>query len=168
MSAADRPYTNQSTRRDKAEALKADTYFNRAQIDADLDAPGGRFREKETITGSQASTKYPCQDSASPWSGGGADPGVEPPLGVEINAQEPVGEAHEIEASLAASSNPALSQQVRTASVEDDGAASQLAEAVGSDSTANAVVKSQAANSPACAETASANPNNKMRRRKVT
>jgi hypothetical protein len=101
MSAADRPYTNNTTQEERkrliAEARLPTTYHRLAGLDDDL---SGRFRVKETIAGEQAATQYPRQPEASPWAG---DPvGLEPPLGVEIDAQEPMGEAHEIEKSLAA------------------------------------------------------------------
>lgn len=105
----DRPYNNPATREDKAEALRNErrlrqgdrepsTYHKLAGLADDL---GGRFREKESIAGEQAATQYPKQNSASPWSGSGADPGVEPPTGVAIDAQDPVGEFFEIERSIA-------------------------------------------------------------------
>jgi hypothetical protein len=101
MTNATRPFINNATRKEREELLREaqlpTTYHHLAGLDDDL---GGRFRVKETIAGEQAATQYPRQPEASPWAG---DPvGLEPPLGVEINAQEPTGEAHEIEKSLAA------------------------------------------------------------------
>ena len=161
----DRPYNNPATREDKAEALRNErrlrqgdrepsTFHTLAGLADDL---GGRFREKESIAGEQAATQYPKQNNASPWSGGGADPGIEPPTGVAIDAMEPTGEAHEIEKSLAASSSdPALSQRVRSAaSVGDDGAASHdLAEDECSSGpiTPAAVAPTLAVSSPASSE----------------
>jgi hypothetical protein len=131
MSAADRPYVNNSTNEDKAEALRNEqrlrkgereptSYHRLAGLADDL---GGRYAVE---AGQTKAVDYPRQDNASPWSGGGAQVGIEPRTGEEINFVAPLGEAHEIEASLAASSSdPALSQRVRSAaSVGDDGAAS--------------------------------------------
>jgi hypothetical protein len=136
MSAADRPYNNPATREEKAEALRNEKRLKQEREPTTLHAlsrlgqdeeGSGRFAPDRYVTGSQAATKYPRQDNASPWSGSGADPGVEPSLGYPIDQMENCGEAFEIEKSLAASSDPALSQRVRTG-VEDDGAASDLAE----------------------------------------
>lgn len=170
------------TNEDKAEYLRnerklrrgdrqASTMFGQAIIDMKLDAGGGRFVEKTglDVTGTkQASAQYPRQGSDSPWSGGGADPGLEPPTGQDINFVEPVGEAFEVAASIAeqaigeAESEAAQSlreQQPKGAmTVVRSASPPSLAEAERSDSTANAVVKTQAANSPVCVETASANP----------
>jgi hypothetical protein len=70
-------------------------------------SPGGRFAEaarrerlaKPQIVGTEPSARYPHLPASSPWAGPDLV-GVEPPLGVEINALEPVGEPHEVAASL--------------------------------------------------------------------
>ena len=107
---------------------QATTYHRLAGLADDL---GGRFAAE---AGQQATTKYPKQESASPWSGGGGDPGVEPSLGYSINDLEATGTAAEIEASLVEAVAPASSS---------------------SHSLSNAQAGSP---SPACAETASTNP----------
>jgi hypothetical protein len=135
MSAADRPFLNDASRLEKAEIhanerklrqgeRQGTTYHAQAMAGLDEPPPGGRFAQARYVTGSEPSTRYPA--ASSPWTAGN-DAGLEPPTGIEIDAQEPCGEYGEVQASLAASSNPALSQRVRTASVEDDGAASKLA-----------------------------------------
>jgi hypothetical protein len=90
----------QRERRELAGSTTTTTYFRQSQIHQDLDAPGGRFREKETTVGADLVPQYPRLPSSSPWSG---DPvGVEPPLGIDVNFQEPCGEAFEVERSLLA------------------------------------------------------------------
>jgi hypothetical protein len=102
MSAA---FNNPASQRERAEIVKnerklrrgereATTYHRLAGLADDL---GGRFAAE---AGQSKATDYPRQDSASPWSGGGADPGVEPPTGEAIDAMEPCGEQFEIEKSL--------------------------------------------------------------------
>jgi len=101
---------------------QASTFFGQAIIDMHLDAGGGRFVEKTglDVTGTRdPSAQYPA--ASSPWTAQ-ADPGVEPPTGQDINFVDPVGEQFEIEACLAASSDPALSQE-QSPGVGDDGAA---------------------------------------------
>jgi hypothetical protein len=90
------------------------TYHKLADLDDDL---GGRYAVE---AGEQAATKYPKQDSASPWSGGGAQVPDEMPLGYAIDEQEPVGTPAEIEQAL---SELALSDRVRSASAGEDNAA---------------------------------------------
>jgi hypothetical protein len=109
MSAADRPYNNSATREERAEALRNEqrlrkqeasqptTYHKLAGLSDDL---GGRYKEKETISGEQATTQYPkIPGEGGPWSSG--DNPVEPPTGVAIDAQEPCGEFFEVEQSIA-------------------------------------------------------------------
>jgi hypothetical protein len=86
------------SQREKEEVLRNDTYFRRATVGLDLDSPGGRFRAGEEISGTEASVRYPRLPSSSPWAADNV--GVEPPTGVEIDAQEPTGTAEEIERSL--------------------------------------------------------------------
>lgn len=69
------------------------------------DERGGRFAAKETpfsVTGIAPMPKIPAQPPHSPWAGPDLV-GDEPPLGIDVNALEPVGTPVEIEASLAAS-----------------------------------------------------------------
>jgi hypothetical protein len=71
---------------------------------------GGRFAAlarqerdaKPSLIGTDPAAQYPKLPSSSPWAGGDVV-GQEPPLGIDVNAMEPVGEAFEVEASLAAS-----------------------------------------------------------------
>lgn len=74
------------------------SYFSRARAGLDDDSPRGRFAAAGYESGSAPTVDYPKLPAGSPWSGG-ADPGLEPPLGFEIDAQEPVGTYAEIEAS---------------------------------------------------------------------
>lgn len=108
-------FNNNATNEEKAEYLRnekrlrkgdrqASTLFGQAIIDMKLDAGGGRYVEKtglDVVGTKSAAQQYPRQDSASPWSGGGAHPGLEPPTGQDINFVEPCGEQFEIERSIA-------------------------------------------------------------------
>ena len=123
------------------------------------------FPLKESVAGEEKATDYPRQDSASPWSGSGADPGVEAPLGVAPSINGACGEAFESinladlgEPEPGASTQSRVPNQRLQSAAEGSGSPPPLVEAVGSNSTANAVVKSQAENSPVCDETASTNP----------
>jgi hypothetical protein len=76
---------------------------------------GGRFSaiSNPTVIGTEATPKYP---QGPAWC---ADPsGIEPPLGVDINAMEPVGEPHELKASIA-SLDPSLPSAKATPSASD-------------------------------------------------
>jgi hypothetical protein len=71
------------------------TLYGRAQVDLEAEL-GGRFAKPRPLVSGQV----PTQPEGSPWS---RDPvPIEPPLGFDVNAVEPVGEVHEIEASLRA------------------------------------------------------------------
>src|SRR5262245_23373298 len=75
-----------------AQERRGRTYLGQTQ---DLDDMGGRFARvvRTTVTGTEPITRYPNQPVDSPWH---ADPiGTEPPLGVSVDAIEPVGELHE-------------------------------------------------------------------------
>jgi hypothetical protein len=89
----------QAERRDIIEnekRLRGSTLSQFAQSDAA--EARGRFSaiSNPTVIGTETTPKYP---QGPAWC---ADPtGVEPPLGVDINAMEPVGEPHELKASIA-------------------------------------------------------------------
>jgi hypothetical protein len=74
-----------------------------SQASAQLELEGqGRFAEKATVVGSKPAVAYPRQPSTSHWAG---DPVPnEEPFGVDITAQEPTGNYHEIAESLNAAS----------------------------------------------------------------
>jgi hypothetical protein len=81
--------------KDRTDPSAATTYFQRAAADDEL---GGRFAGQPTVIGAtpDAGALYPAASDAQ------ANPvPPEEPTGVAIDAQEPVGEMHEIEASLA-------------------------------------------------------------------
>jgi hypothetical protein len=73
-----------------AEERRMRTYHGHAQANIDEDR-GGRFAysgSPTSVTGAR-SISYPAQPEGSPWH---SDPiGTEPPLGIDINAQECVG-----------------------------------------------------------------------------
>jgi hypothetical protein len=62
---------------------------------------GGRFNNAAVVTGSTPSAQYP-RLSSGPWAEPADIVGIEPPTGIDINAQEAVGEAFEIEANIQA------------------------------------------------------------------
>lgn len=74
------------------------TYHQQAMVGLALEG-GGRFANEVIVTGSTPATQYPPQLPSSPWSNP-AGVGLEPPLGVEIDAMEPTGTATEIARSL--------------------------------------------------------------------
>jgi hypothetical protein len=93
-----RPYEQDASQEERRSTLRNDqrqasTLLDQAKLSEQLDA--GRY--KSTIIGSEEIVRYPA--ASGPWSG--PQPGPEEPLGVEINAFEPVGTPREIEASFA-------------------------------------------------------------------
>jgi len=89
--------TNASPQSERRAVLKAGTYHQFATSEAD--AVGGRYaaQSKARVVGS-ASFEYPALPVSSPWANDPVPP--EAPLGVDINAVEPVGTHAEIEHSL--------------------------------------------------------------------
>jgi hypothetical protein len=100
-------FRNDATQRERREIVKNERKLRQgerqsttyhAQAMAGLDEPGGRFaNQARYVTGSEAAVNYPA--SSPPWHAQ-ADPGIEPPTGVAIDAMEPCGEQFEIERSL--------------------------------------------------------------------
>jgi hypothetical protein len=81
-------------RRILAEDRRARTYFSEAQANADLEL-GGRYAKVTTTTVvGTGPIQYPRLPLAAP-ANQAAMVGDEPPLGIDINAMEPVGEIHE-------------------------------------------------------------------------
>src|SRR5262249_39812388 len=79
------------------------TYHSVAQSALD-DERGGRYSgagSKQTVVGTSP-IAYPQQPATSPWYHDACPP--EPPLGIDINAQEPVGEVFERQGSPPSSS----------------------------------------------------------------
>ena len=72
----------------------ATTLHQLANLDGSLN---GRFNPGSYVSGSEPAVNYPA--ASGPWSG--PQPGQEPPLGIDVNALEPVGEAFEVQRSLA-------------------------------------------------------------------
>jgi hypothetical protein len=106
------------SQREKREVLKVDTYFNRAQAEADM-AVGGRWKKQSetTVTGTPT---YPQQPSSSPWSRGLDEvSGAEPSFGVDIEYVGALGGE-----SPAPVSTP---ETVETASATDRGESSPTA-----------------------------------------
>jgi hypothetical protein len=80
------------------------TLHSLANLDTGLE---GRFAKADYVAGQDEGVFYPRLPANSPWSGAGPQPGLEPPTGVAIDAQEPCGEAFEVAASIVAT--PAFS-----------------------------------------------------------
>jgi hypothetical protein len=75
------------------------TYHSRAAAELQLEqGQSGRFLDKASVVGAEASVRYPRLPPDNPFSSDIS--GVEPPLGYEINSQEPCGEPFELAASL--------------------------------------------------------------------
>jgi hypothetical protein len=72
------------------------TYHSLAGVDAALENTG-RFSSRATIAGEEPAVHYPA--ASGPWADP-VQPGLEPPTGIAIDEQEPVGTAQEIAASL--------------------------------------------------------------------
>jgi hypothetical protein len=90
--------TDEISQAEKKQILN-DTYLSRAQADAELEGQG-RFK-KEVQTRVTGVPSYPSLPASSPWSKGLDEvTGSELPIGFDVNAQEPVGEVHEIQSSL--------------------------------------------------------------------
>ena len=72
------------------------TFHALANLDNSL---GGRFATGGDVSGSEEFTRYPKLPPTSPWAGT-TQPGLEPPLGFEIDRLDNVtGEFHELAAS---------------------------------------------------------------------
>ena len=86
-------------RRIMIEERRLRTYHGRAQANIDEDR-GGRFAfsgSPTTVTGS-GPISYPTQPAHSPWAKDVCPP--EPSLGYSVEAKDPVGEPHEMHATI--------------------------------------------------------------------
>jgi|SRR6516225_4399383 hypothetical protein len=95
---ATRPFNQTATQSERERILRNDQRVRSGStyLDHTHDDEGGRFAKPRTVIGSDDTAQYPM--AAPNWS---ADPcGVEPPLGVAIDAHEPVGEVFEVVKSL--------------------------------------------------------------------
>ena len=111
MSAADRPFINNATRREREEVLRNEQQLKRERAGdrepttlhalsrLGQDEEGGRFAEARYVSGSEAATNMPRLPESSPWASDSV--GVEPPTGEDITAMNPVGEFWEVERSIA-------------------------------------------------------------------
>jgi hypothetical protein len=87
-----------------AEPRQATTLRDMANVDAMLDAQAGRFAQATVVAGSDPATMYPKMPASSPWASDPVPP--ESSLGYEIDALEPIGEPHELRASMAGIAPP--------------------------------------------------------------
>jgi hypothetical protein len=93
-------YWNEINPKETKEIIQGDTFLNRAQADAELEAQGRFKRQNETRVTGAAPVTYPRLPSG-PWSEG--DPGAPDPVTDQfgdVNEMEPTGSAVEIEKSL--------------------------------------------------------------------
>lgn len=89
----DKPLTQAEKAAILVEDRRNSTMLGRSQLD--LLELGGRYARQSQVVGGTGAPEYPA---ASGWT---QDPGgVEPPLGLDISAVEPVGEIHEVNASI--------------------------------------------------------------------
>jgi len=91
--------TPQSERRAVLRNERAGTTYHEFAA-GEADVPRGRFtaHERSVVTGSTPVPQYPALPASSPWA---SDPvPAEEPLGIDINAVEPVGTHTEVEQSL--------------------------------------------------------------------
>jgi hypothetical protein len=93
-------FRNDTSQKERAEVLRNDrrnqTLHGRASSDLDLEN-SGRFAKPHAVIGVDA-PDYPKLPASSPWHHDPVPP--EEPIGVSIDAHEPVGEIGEIQASL--------------------------------------------------------------------
>jgi hypothetical protein len=76
--------------------LKNDKRVASTYLDHTHSEEGGRFAKPQTIVGQTQTPEYPM--AAPNWAPQAV--GVEPPLGIDVNATEPVGEYGEVTASI--------------------------------------------------------------------
>jgi hypothetical protein len=89
----------QAERKALAGSTTTMTFHSRALADLQLEqGQSGRFTDKASLSGAEASVRYPKQPATSPWSSDLS--GVEPPLGVDLGYVEPCGTPKEVEESL--------------------------------------------------------------------
>jgi hypothetical protein len=87
-------YRNEATQKEREQVLRNDKRVTSTFLEHTHSEEGGRFAKPQTVIGATPTVQYPM--AAPNWS---VDPtGVEPPLGIDVNAVEPCGEKFEIEA----------------------------------------------------------------------
>jgi hypothetical protein len=100
MTDAIKPFHNTTTQSERRETLENDQRVQRDTLQfrtsADLGLENtGRYAKPFAVTGQTPTPQYPAGPNWAP------DPvGVEPPLGIDVNAMEPVGEVGEVQASI--------------------------------------------------------------------
>jgi hypothetical protein len=102
--------TSPLSQKEKADTLKNDTMLRRAQAEFDLENTG-RHAKAGIVVGATAAPDYMAAPNWSPQA-----VGVEPALGLDVNAVEPVGEKFEIDASVG--DNAAVASSVAVAPAE--------------------------------------------------
>jgi hypothetical protein len=107
-------------------ASEPSTMFAMSRLSNDLE---GKQSARDYLAGQDEGVFYPKLPASSPWSGAGPQPGLEPSLGVAIDAQEACGEPFEVARSIAALS--ATASAFANALVGDGGAPSVAASPAG-------------------------------------
>jgi hypothetical protein len=93
MTTTHRPYRTDATQKEKAALLKNDERVRSGStfLDHTHSEEGGRYAKPMNVIGSTPTAQYPAGPN---WS---VDPtGIEPPLGIDVNAVEAVGEYFEL------------------------------------------------------------------------
>jgi hypothetical protein len=94
-------FHNDTSQKERAAILKNDVRVNtmhgRTMLDLEQELTG-RFAKPSVVTAGEGAPTYP---SGAPWTQDHT--GLEAPLGVDINAMEPVGEQFEVDRSRASS-----------------------------------------------------------------
>jgi hypothetical protein len=88
----DKPYHVDATKDEKLRELfndRRNTFHNRASAELDLENTG-RHARGNIVTGAAPAVHYPPQPT-SQWPNQSAVVGVEPPLGIDVNAMDPQG-----------------------------------------------------------------------------
>ncbi len=119
-----KPFINNATMREKAAILKNDVRVNTLQgrAIAELEmTERGRFARQANVTAAESA---PVAFPAAPWTRTSVPD--EPPLGVDINAHEPVGEHFEVRTRPTVGSSP---QAVGDSASEEADAGRGVAEA---------------------------------------
>jgi hypothetical protein len=85
----------------KRNAERANTMHGRGNAELDLENSGRFAKTNNTVIGTTGNpaAQYPMQ-LTSQWPNQSAVVGVEPPLGIDVNAMDPQGEAFEVRKSL--------------------------------------------------------------------
>jgi len=99
------PFDSESSQAERRAVLKNEREASTYSQFAIADDSGGRFKNQtpRMTVGATAAPQYPPQPAGSPWND---EEAIEPPLGFSVDEMVPVGEAHEVAASLSEANPP--------------------------------------------------------------